>query len=141
MKPLTLFLLFFLAGSHFLLGQTVLNDQKAKEDSTGLVSSFLLPTVAPLLLFDEEKVKEEKKEKKKKRPVKILFLEWKQEKEIPEEVFEVKNLLNFSTTQTPHRIAILTYEIGIGTIQRNGSFEPKGIPKAKASCFMGLTNA
>ena len=66
MKPLTLFLLFFLAGSHFLLGQTVLNDQKAKEDSTGLVSSFLLPTVAPLLLFDEEKVKEEKKEKKKK---------------------------------------------------------------------------
>jgi hypothetical protein len=41
-------------------------DQKAKEDSTGLVSSSLLPTVAPLLLFDDQKVKEAKKEKKKK---------------------------------------------------------------------------
>ncbi len=31
-------------------------DQKAKEDSTGLVSSSLLPTVAPLLLFDEDEL-------------------------------------------------------------------------------------
>lgn len=66
MKLLPLFLLLFLAGSNFLQGQTVPKDQKATEDSTDLVSSFLLPTVAPLLLFDEEKVKEEKKEKKKK---------------------------------------------------------------------------
>ena len=66
MKLLSLFLLFFLAGTNFLQAQTVTQDQKAKEDSTGLVSSFLLPTVAPLLLFDEEKVKEAKKEKKKK---------------------------------------------------------------------------
>ena len=66
MKLLSLFLLFFLAGTNFLQAQTVTKDQKAKEDSTGLVSSFLLPTVAPLLLFDEEKVKEAKKEKKKK---------------------------------------------------------------------------
>jgi antitoxin component YwqK of YwqJK toxin-antitoxin module len=62
-----LFLLFLLLlGAQWVQGQDLGVDQKAKEDSTGLVSSSLLPTVAPLLLFDDQKVKEEKKEKKKK---------------------------------------------------------------------------
>ncbi len=61
-----LFLLFLLQlGTQFAQGQDFGVDQKAKEDSTGLVSSSLLPTVAPLLLFDDQKVKEEKKVKKK----------------------------------------------------------------------------
>ena len=62
-----LFLLFLLLlGSQSVEGQDLGVDRKAKEDSTGLVSSTLLPTVAPLLLFNDQKVKEEKKEKKKK---------------------------------------------------------------------------
>ncbi|MFZ9236176.1 MAG: toxin-antitoxin system YwqK family antitoxin [Algoriphagus sp.] len=61
-----LFLLFLLLlGAQFVQGQDLGVDQKVKEDSTGLVSSSLLPTVAPLLLFDDQKVKEEKKVKKK----------------------------------------------------------------------------
>jgi antitoxin component YwqK of YwqJK toxin-antitoxin module len=62
-----LFLLFLLLlGTQWVHSQDLGVDQKAKEDSTGLVSSSLLPTIAPLLLFDDQKVKEEKKEKKKK---------------------------------------------------------------------------
>ncbi len=61
-----LFLLFLLLlSAQFVQGQDLGVDQKVKEDSTGLVSSSLLPTVAPLLLFDDQKVKEAKKEKKK----------------------------------------------------------------------------
>ncbi len=42
-------------------------------DSTGVVNSALLPSVAPLLLFDEGKEKEAKKEKKKKARKNIWF--------------------------------------------------------------------
>lgn len=42
-------------------------------DSIGTVSSALLPTTMPLLLFDEAKEKEEKKEKKKKARKNIWF--------------------------------------------------------------------
>ena len=59
-----LFFLFFMVA-HCAQGQEVAVDQKPKEDSTGLVSSSLLPTVKPLLLFDGQKVEEKKKAKKK----------------------------------------------------------------------------
>jgi hypothetical protein len=49
------------------------SDKKSDPDSTGAVSSALLPTIAPLLLFDEEKEKELKKEKKKKERKNIWF--------------------------------------------------------------------
>uniref|UniRef100_UPI004048C63A toxin-antitoxin system YwqK family antitoxin n=1 Tax=Algoriphagus sp. TaxID=1872435 RepID=UPI004048C63A len=65
MKPLTLFLLLLCGFPKLILGQRLVADQKVGEDSIGIVSSSLLPTVAPLLLFDEEKVKEKKKESKK----------------------------------------------------------------------------
>lgn len=65
MKQLLFLLFLFLLGSQSVQGQNLGMDQKVKEDSTGLVSSSLLPTVSPLLLFDEQKVKEAKKEKKK----------------------------------------------------------------------------
>jgi len=69
-----LILFFLLAlGSSRVQGQDLAVDQKAKEDSTGLVSSSLLPTVAPLLLFDDQKEKEAKKEKKKKTRKNIFF--------------------------------------------------------------------
>jgi antitoxin component YwqK of YwqJK toxin-antitoxin module len=65
MKQFLTLLFLLLLGTQWVQGQDLGVDQKAKEDSTGLVSSSLLPTVAPLLLFDDQKVKEEKKVKKK----------------------------------------------------------------------------
>lgn len=47
--------------------------KKSDPDSTGVVNSALLPSIAPLLLFDEEKEKEEQKEKKKKARKNIWF--------------------------------------------------------------------
>ena len=65
MKLLTLLLLLLFGFPKLILCQVLVADQKEGEDSIGIVSSSLLPTVAPLLLFDEEKVKEKKKERKK----------------------------------------------------------------------------
>jgi antitoxin component YwqK of YwqJK toxin-antitoxin module len=65
MKQFLILFFLLLLGSQWVQAQNLGMDQKAKEDSTGLVSSSLLPTVAPLLLFDDQKVKEAKKEKKK----------------------------------------------------------------------------
>ena len=65
MKQFLILFFLLLLGSQWVQGQDLAVDQKAKEDSKGLVSSSLLPTVAPLLLFDDQKVKEAKKEKKK----------------------------------------------------------------------------
>jgi len=65
MKQFLILLFLLLLGSQWVQAQDLGMDQKAKEDSTGLVNYSLLPTVAPLLLFDDQKVKEEKKEKKK----------------------------------------------------------------------------
>jgi hypothetical protein len=65
MKLATGLLLLLLFSSHLLKAQQKVADLKNASDSSGVVSSSLLPTVAPLLLFNEEKVKEEKKEKKK----------------------------------------------------------------------------
>ena len=48
-------------------------DKKVDPDSSGVINSALLPSVAPLLLFDEKKEKEEKKEKKKKARKNIWF--------------------------------------------------------------------
>ncbi|WP_133555985.1 toxin-antitoxin system YwqK family antitoxin [Algoriphagus boseongensis] len=69
--PVFLLILFGLGKSAF--AQKNDQDKKSDPDSTGVVSSALLPTVAPLLLFDEEKEKEEKKEKKKKARKNIWF--------------------------------------------------------------------
>lgn len=65
-----LFLLLFFC-SHFLAAQN--GDTSSDLDSSGIVSSVLLPTTMPLLLFDEEAEKEAKKEKKKKARKNIWF--------------------------------------------------------------------
>ena len=56
-----------------VLAQKNDSEKKSDPDSTGVVNSALLPSVAPLLLFDEEDEKEEKKEKKKKARKNIWF--------------------------------------------------------------------
>ena len=73
MKQFFLFLLFSICLVKVGFAQKTDPDKKADPDSTGVVSSALLPTVAPLLLFDESKEKEEKKEKKKKARKNIWF--------------------------------------------------------------------
>ena len=73
MKHLSVFLFLFLIASKFAFAQKNAAEKKADADSSGVVSSALLPTVAPLLLFDEEKEKEEKKEKKKNARKNIWF--------------------------------------------------------------------
>lgn len=47
--------------------------KESDPDSTGVVNSAVLPSIAPLLLFDEENEKEEKKDKKKKARKNIWF--------------------------------------------------------------------
>lgn len=73
MKLLSFLLLFLIVRINFLQAQTIPINEKVREDSTGLVSSSLLPTVAPLLLFDDQKVREAKQEKKKKIRKNIFF--------------------------------------------------------------------
>ncbi|GAA0880310.1 hypothetical protein GCM10009119_32800 [Algoriphagus jejuensis] len=57
----------------FAFAQKDESEKKSDPDSTGVVNSVLLPSVAPLLLFDEDKEKEAKKEKKKKARKNIWF--------------------------------------------------------------------
>ena len=73
MKHLSVFLFLFLMASKVTFAQKNAGEKKTDSDSSGVVSSALLPTVAPLLLFDEEKEKEEKKEKKKNARKNIWF--------------------------------------------------------------------
>jgi len=73
MKQLSFFLLMFLVSSKLAFGQKQLSEKKTDPDSSGVINSVLFPTIAPLLLFDEEKVKEEKKEKKKKARKNVWF--------------------------------------------------------------------
>lgn len=47
--------------------------QQTDPDSSGVISTSLLPTTVPLLLFDDSKEKEEKKAKKKKAKKNIYF--------------------------------------------------------------------
>lgn len=72
-KKLLFFVLVSFGLSKGSLAQKTDIDKKSDPDSSGVVSSALLPTVAPLLLFDENKEKEEKKEKKKKARKNIWF--------------------------------------------------------------------
>jgi antitoxin component YwqK of YwqJK toxin-antitoxin module len=65
-------ILLFVAGQ-FAFAQKNETEKKSDPDSTGVVNSSVLPSVAPLLLFDEEKEKEAKKEKKKKARKNIWF--------------------------------------------------------------------
>lgn len=73
MKHLSVFILLFLILGKSTFAQKNVTEKKSDADSSGVVSSALLPTVAPLLLFDEEKEKEEKKEKKKNARKNIWF--------------------------------------------------------------------
>jgi len=66
------FLILLFASGKFAFAQKD-ESEKSDPDSSGVVNSALLPSVAPLLLFDEEKEKEEKKEKKKKARKNIFF--------------------------------------------------------------------
>jgi len=65
MKSCLFLFFFFLFGLKTLWGQEIELTKKNESDSSGVVNSSLLPLVAPLLLFDEEKEKEERKTKKK----------------------------------------------------------------------------
>ena len=73
MKHLSVFIFLFLVLGKVTFAQKNTAEKKTDADSSGVVSSALLPTVAPLLLFDEEKEKEEKKEKKKNARKNIWF--------------------------------------------------------------------
>jgi antitoxin component YwqK of YwqJK toxin-antitoxin module len=72
-RIVAVFLILFFISGKFAFGQKNDSDQKTDPDSTGVVNSNLLPSVAPLLLVDEEKEKGEKKEKKKKARKNIWF--------------------------------------------------------------------
>jgi len=65
MKSYLFLIFFFLFCIKPLRGQEIELPKKIESDSSGVVNSSLLPLVAPLLLFDEEKEKEERKTKKK----------------------------------------------------------------------------
>lgn len=73
MKHLSVFILLFLILVKSAFAQKNATEKKTDPDSLGVVNSALLPTVAPLLLFDEEKEKEEKKAKKKNARKNIWF--------------------------------------------------------------------
>ncbi|MBC6367279.1 hypothetical protein [Algoriphagus sp. AK58] len=73
MKHLSVFLLLLFSWGKVAVAQKTSPEKKTDADSSGVVNSVLLPTVAPLLLFDEEKEKEAKKEKKKKARKNIWF--------------------------------------------------------------------
>jgi hypothetical protein len=73
MKHLSVFILLFLILVKSAFAQKNATEKKTDPDSSGVVNSALLPTVAPLLLFDEEKEKEEKKAKKKNARKNIWF--------------------------------------------------------------------
>lgn len=72
-KRLFVFLIVLFISSKIAFAQKNASEKKADPDSTGVVNSAILASVAPLLLFDEEKEKEEKKEKKKKARKNIWF--------------------------------------------------------------------
>lgn len=72
-RIISVFLILFFISGKFAFCQKNDSEKKTDPDSTGVVNSDLLPSVAPLLLFDEEKEKDEKKEKKKKARKNIWF--------------------------------------------------------------------
>ena len=67
------FLMTLVVLSKFTFAQKNESVNKSDPDSTGVVNSAILPSVAPLLLFDEEKEKNDKKEKKKKARKNVWF--------------------------------------------------------------------
>jgi antitoxin component YwqK of YwqJK toxin-antitoxin module len=71
-KRFLVFLILIAISGKFAFAQKN-ESEKTDPDSSGVVNSALLPSVAPLLLFDEEKEKEAKKEKKKKARKNIFF--------------------------------------------------------------------
>jgi len=130
MKQFLILIFLILLGSHWVQAQDLGMGQKAKEDSTGLVNSSLLPTVAPLLLFDDQKVKEEKKVKKKNARKSTYF-------GIKTRKGSTRRSLR---AQLPLGKAIPTFVTDTGMTQRNGPSEPKDSPKAKATSSMDPTN-
>lgn len=72
-RRLFVFLIVLFVSGKISFAQKNDSEKKTDPDSTGVVNSVLFPSVAPLLLFDEEKDKEEKKEKKKKARKNIWF--------------------------------------------------------------------
>ncbi len=69
----TAFGLLIILFSHWALAQETDSLKNAPVDSSGVVKDRLLPTTAPVLLFDDVKQKEKKKEKKKKRKKNIYY--------------------------------------------------------------------
>lgn len=72
-RAFSVFILMIIGFGKMAMAQKSDSERKADPDSSGVVNSALLPSVAPLLLFDEEKEKEAKKEKKKKARKNIWF--------------------------------------------------------------------
>lgn len=72
-RRLFVFLIVLFVSGKISFAQKNESEKKSDPDSIGVINSVLLPSVAPLLLFDEEKDKEEKKEKKKKARKNIWF--------------------------------------------------------------------
>ncbi len=64
---------FLLLFVFVLILKNSLAQEGSDPDSVGEVSSALLPTTMPIMLFDEEKEREEKKEKKKKERRNVWF--------------------------------------------------------------------
>lgn len=72
MRRIPIILLLLLWGTPFVQAQE--NEAlQADPDSTGAVSSSLLPSTVPLLIFDDSREKEDKKSKKKKKRKNIYF--------------------------------------------------------------------
>jgi antitoxin component YwqK of YwqJK toxin-antitoxin module len=127
-----LFLLFsFFLSAQVVQSQDLAVNQKAKEDSTGLVSSSLLPTVAPLLLFDDQKVKEEKKEKKKNARKNTYFGIKTQKGSTRrslrgQEYMELFHYTNVSKTGNPYLRDRYWYDTKERTIRSQGFVEGQG---------------
>lgn len=135
-RRLLVFLILLFVSGKLAFAQNKNAEEKSDPDSTGVVNSALLPSIAPLLLFDEEKEKDEKKEKKKKARKKISGLESRHSVALPVVRSEDSLIMNISTTRMRNEIPILTFGTSTGIILKSEPSKPPAIQEEVVTFFM-----
>jgi antitoxin component YwqK of YwqJK toxin-antitoxin module len=131
MPRIFLFFLFLLFFGNIASAQKKDAGIKTDPDSTGTVNLAILPSAAPLLLFDEEKAKEAKKAKKKKARKNIWFGIKTQKgytkREIRgQEIFEFFNYTDASRNLDPYVRDVFWYDPKERTIKTQGYLSGSG---------------
>ncbi len=103
MKSILIFIILVLCNAQIIWGQGVEKTDTTDPDSSGVVSSLLLPTSLPLLLFDD-KAKEAKKKSEKKKVKKNLYYGEKTRKGLTKQKIREQTQVQFYNFTTQKRV-------------------------------------